>query len=120
MNMLNTDTYNAANVIARSERDGWKLGYIGIPWPGPWPKLAGDLFVTDPEGRQAGLAWESTGPDMIVLSGPTRGRWGVLQVRFPISVMSEDDLIRNFHAILPFLQRERENVSGNAALYVSA
>lgn len=72
-------TYDEIKLIPESERDGWCLGYVGVPRPGPWPKRAGDLF--------------------------TRGRWGVYQVRFPFIVMSERDLIRNFHAVLPLLKK---------------
>ena len=105
-------TYNAANAIAASERDGWVLGYIGIPWPGPWPKMNGDLFVADPDGWQAGLAWESSGPAISKLAGPSEGRWGVFQVHFPLPVMSEQDLIQNFHLVLPLLKEERSKVRG--------
>lgn len=104
---MRNDTYNASNTIRRSEKDGWMLGYIGIPWPGPWPKLSGDLFVVDPEGWQAGIAWESKGPDIEAIVGASDDRWGVFQVRFPVPVMSEDDLIANFHLVLPLLKRER-------------
>lgn len=83
------------------------LGYVGTPWPGPWPKLSGDLFVVDPEGWQAGIAWESNGPDIEAIVGASDERWGVFQVRFPVPVMSEDDLIANFHLVLPLLKRER-------------
>jgi hypothetical protein len=80
--MSSADTYNPDNIIASSERDGWSLGYIGIPWPGPWPKNSGDLFVVDPEGWQAGIAWQSQGPDLEKLDGPCASRWGVFQVGF--------------------------------------
>ncbi len=106
------DTYNEKNVIARSERDGWTLGYIGIPWPGPWPKKNVDLFVADPEGWQAGIAWESTGPEILDIAGASEGRWGVFQVKFPEAVMSEDDLIKNFHIVLPLLKKRRATVPG--------
>lgn len=118
--MLTSETvYNLDNVLLDSERDGWRLGLIGIRWPGPWPKLNGDLFVVSPEGWPAGLAWESIGPDIRRISGPSEGRWGVYQVRFPIPVLSHADLVRNFHEILPLLKAEHENVqrdlgAGNA------
>lgn len=99
--------YNAVNLIPASEKDGWLLGYIGVPWPGPWPKRNGDLFVTDPEGWQAGIAWESQGPQLLEISGPSHGRWGVFQVLFPLPVMSEQDLIANFHLALPLLKEQR-------------
>ena len=102
--------YSAENLIQLSEKDGWLLGYIGAPWPGPWPKQSGDLFVSDPDGWQAGIAWETQGPEIAEISGPSKSRWGVYQVRFPIPVMSEHDLIQNFHAVLPLLKAERRKV----------
>ena len=108
-------TYNSANVIAASERDGWILGYIGIPWLGPWPKKSGDLFVADPDGWQAGLAWESSGPEIAEIDGPSEGRWGVFQVLFPVPVMSEQDLIKNFHLVLPLIKQQRYKVARSSA-----
>jgi hypothetical protein len=98
-------TYDERLLIVESERNGWRLGLVGLPWPGPWPKLNGDLFVTAPNGEQAGIAWESGGPDILRITGPSEGRWGVFQLRFPLAVMGPEDLIRNFHAVLPRLQR---------------
>jgi hypothetical protein len=109
-------TYNSENVIAASERDGWVLGYIGMPWPGPWPKRNGDLFVSDPEGWQAGIAWESRGPEIERIAGPSLGRWGVFQVLFPLPVMSEQDLIKNFHLVLPLLKEQRLKVAREKVL----
>lgn len=113
--MDQTSTYDSGKLIAASELDGWKLGYIGIPWPGPWPKRSGDLFVADPDGWQAGIAWESAGPEILQITGPTRGRWGVFQVRFPFPVMSEADLVLNFHAVLPSLRKQRAAVDVGAS-----
>lgn len=110
--MHRINTYNEENTIARSERDGWTLGYIGIPWPGPWPKKNGDLFVTDPNGWQVGISWESSGPGFWISVVHRKGVLGVFQVRFPVVVMSEDDLIRNFHVVLPLLKRRRALVTG--------
>lgn len=110
--MNGTSTYDTDKLIGPSELDGWKLGYIGIPWPGPWPKRNGDLFVVDPDGWQAGIAWEDTGPEILQISGPTQGRWGVFQLRFPFPVMCEADLVRNFHAVLPSLKAQRAAVAG--------
>lgn len=103
-------SYDVTKAIAGSERDGWLLGYIGVPWPGPWPKRCGDLWVSDPGGWQAGLAWESTGAAIQEVAGPTEGRWGVFRVKFPIPVMSERDLVANFHVVLPLLKAKREKV----------
>jgi hypothetical protein len=96
--------YGLSKIIAGSEQDGWYLGLIGEPWPGPWPKINGDLFVVSPDGGQASLVWESEGPSIIMLLGPDETRWGVFQVRFPIPVMRMADLVLNFHEILPLLK----------------
>jgi hypothetical protein len=108
------DTYDAEKLIESSARDGWVLGYVGTPWPGPWPKRNGDLFVADPEGWQAGIAWESTGSQIEQVVGATAGRWGVFQVLFPLLVMSEQDLVRNFHLVLPALKEQRERVGARS------
>lgn len=113
--MPGEDAYNSANVIAASARDGWLLGYIGIPWPGPWPKRCGDLFVVDPSGWQAGLAWETSGPPIKELVGPSKDRWGVYQVRFTVPVISEGSLIENFHLVLPLLKKQRANIPAREA-----
>jgi hypothetical protein len=105
--MPNTNAYDPSGTMHKSETDGWKLGYIASPWPGPWPKLNGDLFVSDPEGWQAGIAWENKGPTIEKIDGPSEDRWGVFQVLFPFPVMCEQDLIRNFHAVLPHLKEQR-------------
>ena len=97
---------NLSKIIAGSEQDGWYLGLIGEPWPGPWPKINGDLFVVSPDGGQASLAWESDGPSIRMLLGPDETRWGVFQVRFPIPVMRMADLVLNFHEILPLLKEQ--------------
>lgn len=107
---MKESTYAIGKLIAASGLEGWILGYVGIPWPGPWPKLSGDLFVVDPDGGQAGIAWEVSGPDIQTISTPSPGRWGVYQVRFPFQVMSEQDLIRNFHAVLPLLKQQRATI----------
>ena len=115
--MSDPDSYNSENQIASSVRDGWSLGHIGTPWPGPWPKLNGDLFVSDPDGWQAGIAWESQGPAILKNAGPSKGRWGVFQVLFHIPVMSEQDLVRNFHEVLSLLKEERSKVPGSRSAY---
>ncbi|WP_431051252.1 hypothetical protein [Roseateles sp. L2-2] len=109
-NMKQEAVYDDTRLIAGSQMEGWRLGYVGAPWPGPWPKRNGDLFVQDPDGGQAGIAWESDGPDILEILGASSGRWGVYQIRFPHPVMSEDDLIRNFHVVLPLLKRARDGL----------
>ena len=109
--MTHEPAYDPSGTIPQSELEGWKLGYIASPWPGPWPKRNGDLFVVDPEGWQAGLAWESSGPRIKSILGPSEHRWGVFQVLFPMPVMCEQDLIRNFHTVLPYLKEQRALVT---------
>jgi hypothetical protein len=104
-------SYDQRGLLKASSKDGWTLGYIASPWPGPWPKTCGDLFVQAPDGTQAGIAWETKGPAIEVICGASNSRWGVFQVLFPIPVFSEADLIRNFHAILPLLQEEHRNAN---------
>ena len=82
---MRNDTYNPANAIHRSEKDGWMLVYVGIPWPGPWPKKSGDLFVVDPHGWQAGITWESSGSDIKALADPGDGRWGCVSSSIPFA-----------------------------------
>ncbi|WP_377152435.1 hypothetical protein ACFJIX_15475 [Roseateles sp. UC29_93] len=103
--MKHETAYDVTQLIAGSEIDGWRLGYVGAPWPGPWPKRNGDLFIQDPSGGQVGIAWESEGPDIARILGVSPGRRGVYQVRFPHPVRSEKDLTLNFHAVLPLLKR---------------
>jgi hypothetical protein len=104
--------YGTSGVIADSEIDGWFLGLIGNPWLGPWPKRNGDLFVIAPDGRQAGVAWESAGPCIKLILGPDAERWGVFQVRFPIPVMCMADIVRNFHEVLPLLKEQHRKAGG--------
>jgi hypothetical protein len=54
---------------------------------GPWPKQSGDVYVLTPDESEIALAWESRGPPIRELMGPSQSRWGVLQVLFPIPVM---------------------------------
>jgi hypothetical protein len=86
------------------ESGGWRLFLRGAP-RGPWPKLCGDIYAIAPDGLEVALAWESEGPLLIELSGPSAGRHAVLRVLFPIPVMGEDDIARNFLEILPMLKQ---------------
>jgi hypothetical protein len=86
------------------ELDGWSLFLRGPP-RGPWPKLCGDIYAIAPDGLEVALAWESKGPPLLELSGPSPGRHAVLQVLFPIPVMCENDIAHNFREILPVLKQ---------------
>jgi hypothetical protein len=87
-----------------AESDGWSLFFRGPP-RGPWPKLSGDVYAIAPDGLEVALAWESKGPPLLELSGPSPGRHAVLQVLFPIPVMCENDITLNFREILPVLKQ---------------
>ena len=88
---------------ALAECDGWRVFLRGEP-VGPWPKQSGDVYVLAPDGSEVALAWESRGPGIRELMGPSQGRWGVLQVLFPIPVMCTSDIARNFLEVLPLLK----------------
>jgi hypothetical protein len=90
--------------LPESERDGWHLALRGEP-RGPCPKLSGDVCVIAPDGARVDVAWENDGPSIVELAGESPGRWGVFRVLFPIPVMCEQDLVRNFHEILPLLKQ---------------
>jgi hypothetical protein len=47
----------------------------------------------------------SRSPPIRELMGPSQGRWGVLQVLFPIPVMDKNDIARNFDVVLPLLKQ---------------
>jgi hypothetical protein len=87
-----------------AERDAWRLFLRGEP-VGPWPRQSGDVYVLAPDGSEVALAWESRGPPIRELVGPSQGRWGVLQVLFPIPVMGKNDIARNFDVVLPLLKQ---------------
>ncbi len=86
------------------QSDGWTLFARG-EWRGPSPKLCGDIYAIAPDGLEVALAWESEGPALREIGGPLPGRRAVLQVLFPIPVMCENDLARNFLEILPMLKK---------------
>ena len=90
--------------LPESERDGWLLALRGEPL-GPWPKRCGDICVIAPGGAKVDIAWESDGPQIVELMGASAERWGVFRVLFPIPVMCTQDLVRNFHEVLPILKR---------------
>ena len=92
-----------AGVLSESERDGWRLGLRGEP-RGPWPKRCGDVYAIAPDGSEVAIAWESDGPPIAEIMGPSEGRLGVFRVLFPIPVLCKQDLVRNFHQVLPLLK----------------
>jgi hypothetical protein len=53
--------------------------------------------------RFSAIASESAGPEVREILGASASRWGIYQVRFPIPVMGDHDLVRNFVVVLPTL-----------------
>jgi hypothetical protein len=68
------------------------------------PASWGDAYVVAPDGTRAGIVWVMKGPVTEVVFPPEPGRWGVYQFLFEHPVLSDADLIRNLHAILPRLK----------------
>jgi len=66
---MRNDAYNAKNTIPHSAQSGWTLGYIGIPWPGPWPKLNGDFLPQIPRVGRLGLLGKAMGRRSYRLKG---------------------------------------------------
>lgn len=58
-----------------------------------------------PDGRRAGIVWATDTSGLHEISPPSDDRRGVYGVRFPRPVSCVDDLVANFHAVLPHLQR---------------
>jgi len=85
------------------EVDGWQLFLRGEP-NGPWPKRSGDVYAIAPDRLELAIAWESDGPALRELAGPSPGRCGVFQVLFPVPVMCKDDIADNFREVLPILK----------------
>jgi hypothetical protein len=96
--------YHGFPVVRETETDGWVYGAISDYDAGS-PQTEGDGFVIAPDGSRAGIVWATDSPDLEEISPPDKARWGVYAVRFPRAVNSVDDLVFNFRAVLPALQR---------------
>jgi len=87
-------------ILEGSEQDGFVFGVITDPKGASW----GDAYVIAPDGWRAGIVWQITGdPDPLVCA-PSATRWGVYAFRFDTPMDSDQDLIRNLHAVLPQLK----------------
>ena len=95
--------YYGFPLLPDSEKDGFVFGVItksGTDAPASW----GDAYVVAPDGTRAGIVWVMKGPVTEVVFPPDPLRWGVYQFLFEHPVLSDADLIRNLHAILPRLK----------------
>lgn len=100
---MNAPAYHGFPLLEGSELEGFKFGAITEP-NGMEPASWGDAFVVAPDGSRAGIVWQADGSPMPVVCAPSLGRWGVYAFRFKEPVRSEQDLIRNLHAVLPQLK----------------
>jgi hypothetical protein len=96
--------YYGFPLLADSEKDGFIFGIISDVRGDPPPSW-GDAYVVAPDGSRAGIEWRMTGADVKVALPPEPGRWGVYVFRFVHPVRSEEDLIKNLHAVLPHLKQ---------------
>jgi len=95
--------YYGFPLLLDSEKDGFVFGAITrsrTDAPASW----GDAYVVAPDGTRAGIVWVMKGPVTEVVLPPEPARWGVYQFLFEHPVLSDADLIRNLHAILPRLK----------------
>jgi hypothetical protein len=94
-------------VIGEATTDGWQfgslMGYVDQEW--------GDAFVQAPDGSRAGLVWVVRDGPVKQLLAPSADRWGVYDVAFPRRMKNVDDLVFNFRAVLPLLQRLHRDAS---------
>ncbi len=67
----------------------------------------GDGYVEGPDGSRAGLFWEySEKIACELMEAPSKTRWGVYYVTFPIPIRNVDDLKKNFHKVLPLIKKK--------------
>jgi len=77
------------------------------------PQTEGDGFVLAPDGSRAGIAWATDTPDFYEICAPSEGRWGVYGMCFERPVSCVEDLVFNFRAVLPKLQRKHASLQAD-------
>lgn len=105
--------YHGFAIVPETMTDGWLYGAI-TEFESDAPQSEGDGFVVAPDGSRAGIAWATDTPDFYEICPPDDERWGVYGVCFPKPVSCLDDLIFNFRAVLPKLQRQYERLQASA------
>ncbi len=105
--------YYGFELIEETRLDGWCFGAI-TEFEDPDGCTWGDGFVEAPDGSRAGLVWEvESGKEIVEIMPPERDRWGVYQVPFIRPVRNTEDLVANFHAILPQLKELHRRATGS-------
>lgn len=105
--------YYGFPLIQETEKDGYIYGAITDFLE---PDTAdgctfGDGFIQAPDGTRAGLIWEiAEQPYVAVNIPPEEDRWGVYNIGFNRSISSIEDLVENFHTILPLLKEIKEQL----------
>jgi len=95
--------YHGFSVLPDSERDGFAFGMIsGLHTIGP--TRGGDAFVIAPNGTRAGIVWEVGDGEPSVVCPPSATRWGVYSVYFEGPILSQADLVKQLHSVLPILK----------------
>lgn len=100
--------YHGFPLIEGAEVDGWQLGMITGFAAGP--NATGDGYVVAPDGRRAGLVWESETSEAYIeeVLAPEEGRWGVWAIGLPVPLCSEADAGAYLAAAIPFLRPKWE------------
>ena len=99
--------YHGFPVLSDVVVDGFTLGLISDSLSGPseW----GDAFVIAPDGRRAGLVWETEGKryfNTLIAAEP--GRWGVFGVGTVHAPTSPDEALLFLEELAPRLREEWE------------
>ena len=102
--------YHGYVVIPETYIDGWVLGEV-TPYLG---EESGDGFVVAPDGTQASLIWELGEGDLTEIMPGTPERWGVYAVSFPKLMSTLENLVQNFHEVLPALKEAHSRVKGSS------
>lgn len=95
--------YHGFPLIHETCFEGWCYGAI-TSFVSPEGRREGDGYVQAPDGARAGLVWEVGDREMVEVSAPEPGRWGVYAVWFPKPVFNVSDLRDCFLHVLPQLR----------------
>ena len=95
--------YHGFVVIPETCTEGWCLGSI-TEFEDPAGCTSGDAFVIAPDGSRAGLVWEVGDDPLQEILAPDPERWGVYAIWFPMPTRTIEDLVHNFHFVLPQLK----------------
>ncbi|GAB3623626.1 hypothetical protein GCM10027418_17090 [Mariniluteicoccus endophyticus] len=82
----------------RAEVDGFELGMF-VSYDD-----CGDAWVRAPDGRIAGLVWETGPASFDVLREPDDNRWGTYAVELPLPLTNDDEAASYLAALLPELR----------------